>query len=189
MAARRSISPGSILRQISLPGVKTLEIRLSPKHAYAATSSHITERDNHPMHRRLLARYQERTDALWWYTITPNKTSGAKTVRAWCARRLRNVFVEALRKQGYDSAGYALSDARTAPLVGSVQLNSLQPMLTTGFADVQAEADNAVGRMIERLLDGQTSVKKVPSGTHDRAQEGKQKSGSASNRGPLIRRT
>lgn len=69
-------------------------------------SIRISDSWSHPLHLKVLDKYQKRTDPFWWQMIASVKNTGNKaTFRNWMVRKARRSFAEALQEKGYDVTG------------------------------------------------------------------------------------
>jgi hypothetical protein len=72
-----------------------------------------------------------------------------RVVRSWAARRVRQAFVESLRKEGYAQDGSRI-EGRGLPLVGTVQFFPESTITKTKFKALVPQMDLVVREIIKR---------------------------------------
>lgn len=127
---------------------------LTKQHVAALNSQDPLKIDSHPRHFLVTKKYAERKDPLWWNVLGKVEVH-PRVVRSWAINRTRVAFKAALKKKGFDEKGNRLEEAVAAgyedkPLTGSVQFLVTQGAVAASWAEVKAEAE----RILERVMDG-----------------------------------
>lgn len=141
------------LKHYTIPYKGELALSLKYSNSHAFTLNALKWMDNTQHQTNILAaehlqKWAERKDSLWWSCLS-HMDVGKRTVRSHHARRVRQCFVESLRKQGYASDGSRLPGSEEKPpLFGTVMLGANLPILKTK-SDVLAKQTD---RVVERLI-------------------------------------
>jgi len=145
--ARRAILNSYSLYPLNLPGVNALCAKYTKKYAYASTASKSLENPEAALYPKYEKRWQARQEPLWWNASTWKDFANKKVVRSWVARRVRQAFVESLKKRGYTQDGSRINGLGK-PLVGTAQFFPQRPILKTKFNDLVLQTDSVLQAII-----------------------------------------
>ncbi|KUJ23547.1 uncharacterized protein LY89DRAFT_185625 [Mollisia scopiformis] len=132
-------------------GEAAISLKFRAEHCYTLNAMRWTE--NSQVQSAILSsihlkRWAERTDSLWWSALS-HMAVGKRTVRSWCARRLRNAFTESLWKEGFAPDGSTLPGSRRRqPMIGTAMLGATPPILKINNDALIEQTDAAVKHMI-----------------------------------------
>jgi len=135
---------------LKIQGVNALSARYRKDYVYVTTASRLVE-SNFALAPKFDQRWQSRQDTFWWCAIARKEFESKRVVRSWVTRRLRQAFVESLRKKGYASDGSRIEAAGNKPaLFGTAQLFPERPILKMRFMDLVEQTDLVVQQIIRR---------------------------------------
>jgi len=143
----RKILQYSHIRAIPVRTVDAFTPKYTKEYCYVATTPPAIEYPTHALSPMFFQRWQTRQEPFWWSVITRKDIENRRTVRSWVARRLRNAFIEALRKKGYGSDGTRI-DGNGEPLIGTAQLIPNESIKTKKYSDLVDQADLTVEAII-----------------------------------------
>ncbi|RDW80054.1 hypothetical protein BP6252_04692 [Coleophoma cylindrospora] len=137
-----------IRRGNKIPG---LTAKFAPDHHYVHSTSMIVQLKHHHIHERTKQAWQARTDPLWWSCImVPSEDAKKRVIRSHLTRKLRQAFVESLKKEGYAKDGTRLPDStQEMDLVGTLQMSAEISLMKMGREEAQKSTDELVKAMLE----------------------------------------
>jgi hypothetical protein len=131
---------------------------------------HILSDPLHPLYQqRLREQNKRKREGLWWHATTGLDLSKSSVVRSWCRRRIRDAFVDLLKKRGFDEFGKlvdtkALEEGRFKQLAkvlktredysltGSFRFHAEQAVIPAKFVHIQQELSLVVDAMLDGAL-------------------------------------
>ena len=103
--ARRLVL-NKVSRNQSSKGITAFYPQIYHGYAYSLLSQRHAQSRLHPLHPKIVHKYQIRNDPLWWTFIASLKNLGNKaSLRNWVVRKARVSFEQALLESGYDKTG------------------------------------------------------------------------------------
>lgn len=155
-AAFEHIDRYKILRSLGGVGINAFDCRFSPGRSYPINSMRIVDDPRNPLYKQTKRRWLARTEPLWWNCLCQPRAGTSMTrrvIRSWLSRRLRQSFVESLRKHGFDVAGRRFPSGATGKeMYGTVQLTPRPSMMTASPEILQNQTDHAVRLLIAQLV-------------------------------------
>ncbi|KAF2190484.1 hypothetical protein K469DRAFT_721347 [Zopfia rhizophila CBS 207.26] len=132
----------------------------------------------HPLHSAHQRRQAERERlGLWWHVTVGANSSKTKVVRSWLRRRLRNAFIEELKKRGFDQDGRVTNKreergrrgmleelpklGETGSLKGSLRLHANNALVSAKYEDVRQETAKVVDALVQGLKAEEDNSKNV----------------------------
>lgn len=146
-AQRKILGPFSTY-PLNIRGVNAFATRYTRRYAYASTASKLIDFPGAALYPKFERRWQTRQEPLWWNVTTRKDFEHKRVVRSWVARRVRQAFVESLRKSGYAQDGSRITGSGD-PLVGTTQLFPERPILNMKFEEVVLQTDKVVQAIID----------------------------------------
>lgn len=158
-------------RWVKVRGLDICRVSILPYHKLCHSAENILRDPSHVLNPVLQHRYQpiisgrydEIREGLWLIT-TSNPMHKTKVVRSWARRRVSQAILEQLRARGFDgngrriaaletaSPGYnsreGLVNARPDALVGTVDIEVLNPCVQKDYKEIQRQA----GALVESVM-------------------------------------
>jgi hypothetical protein len=162
-----------------LARLKPTLFKLSYSPTYTSfVPAHIATNSTHPLNitqRRLLK--QRKKEGLWWHTTTGVDVSKSSCVRHWALRRLRQAFVEELRRRGYDESGKlvdaskmedayvrrVVQSGRCMDMQGSVRMHGVPTLVPAKYEMVKEEVRGIVDALVQTAVDTALDVRRQDS--------------------------
>jgi hypothetical protein len=146
--AKRKILDYKAIFTLPLRGVNAFSARYTKQYAYVASTARSIDFPSATLQRKFENRWQTRPDPLWWSVITRKSFADKRVLRSWAARRVRQAFVESLRKEGYAQDGSRIG-RQGVPLIGTAQLFPVGTIMKTNFKDLVSQTDLLVQAIIK----------------------------------------
>ncbi|KAL3422306.1 hypothetical protein PVAG01_06462 [Phlyctema vagabunda] len=147
-AAISSIRPFVSLKLISTP--PHIQARFSVGRHFTVTNNAMHELPSNHIFDRVMNRWAQRTDPLWWSSVAFIKASSHRVVRSYMSRRVRLAWIESMRKQGWARDGSRLPGSKQqADLVGTLQMNAMISVLKLSPEELERTTDTILQTVIQ----------------------------------------